>query len=133
MRYAGLLSGVIYCAIYCAALLVGDMAWAKLPPGVMNCSPSDQADCDNFWARQSDEAKQFILSFKGDDRNAALTCYALHGYGKITEKTRDCARTLIGDRKSMAHCEKQGHELMSEKMVRCQNAYRRKHGYPLPY
>jgi len=100
---------------------------------VLNCAPQDQNDCDNIWERQTEEAKKFILSYSGDDRNAAFTCYAMLGYGKVHQLTRDCTHSLIGDRKSLTHCEQQGHELLTAGMERCQNAYRRKHGYPLPY
>ncbi len=112
---------------------LASLAQARIPAGLLNCDETQRSRCDNFWKRQSAEQKKFLLSFPVGDRNAAITCFALHGYGKPTEKMRVCARTVIGDRKSMSHCERQGHELMSEAMVRCQNNYRRKHDYPLPY
>ena len=106
---------------------------SKAPEGVMNCEAHEQAKCDGFWDRQPAAAKKFMSSFPVGDRNAALTCYALHGYGKVTKKLRECTHSLIGDRRSMAHCEKRGHDLMSEAMEKCQMAYRRKNNYPLPY
>ncbi len=106
---------------------------AKTPAGLMNCDERNQARCDSFWNRQSPTQKKFLLSFPVGERNAALTCFALHGYGKITKKLYDCTRALVGDRKSMSYCEKKGHELMSEAMAKCQNKYRRANNYPLPY
>lgn len=108
-------------------------AEAKVPKGVMNCEPRQAANCEHFWNRQSKKAQDFILSFKGDDRNAALTCYALTGYQDITKQVHECAKSLIGDRRSMTHCEKKGHELMSSKMEKCRNQFRRKNGFPSPY
>ena len=113
-------------------LFVG-FAEAKVPEGVMNCDEGAQAECDIFWNRQSARAKEFILSFKGKDRNAALTCYALSGYKKITKQVRACTKSLIGERRSLTHCEKRGHELMSAKMEKCRHQYMRKNGFPLPY
>lgn len=107
-------------------------AFAKVPEGVMNCVENKVA-CEAFWGRQSETAKKFILSFKGNDRNAALTCYAITGYKDITPIVRECTKSLIGDRRSLSYCEGKGFELMSAKMEKCQNGYRHKNDYPLPY
>ena len=109
-------------------------AFAKIPDGLLeDCPPENRVSCEQFWERQSSDGKAFLKSYPARDRSAALVCYALHGYGKITKELRECTRDLIGNRQSQKHCEKKGHELMSEAMEACRNAYRKKHNYPAPY
>ncbi len=104
MKRAGCAVLLFTALVLGAALAPSPAAAAARPPGVP-CGPGDEDRCDAWWARQTREVHDWILSQAAEDRQASVVCFALFGYPDgISEGIRSCAARRVAERKSMAHC-----------------------------